>query len=187
MSRTFASVKVEGLQGCLKNLDTMETKLAKTIVKDAARAGGRVLLAAVKSDIYKGLHKQTGLLGSGLTVTTGISSSGQRVTSYVKERQVGVAGKSKTAKISLRAATRHAHIGGRIANRFGAFYWRFLEFGTAARANSSGANRGALKATGNVRSAFSASSSAAIDQFRSVLIAKTETEAQNLPRTKGGP
>lgn len=183
--RTTTTVKVEGLQGCLKNLETMETKIAKKIVKDAARAGGQIILRSVQGSIYRGLTPRTGLLKEGLSVTVGVARSGQRVTAYVKERQTGTGGKSELARVSLAAAMRHARTGGRVAPRFGAFYWRFLEFGVAARQTAGGANRGALPATANVRGAFSSSSGIAIDRFKDVLIAGVNSEVQQLPSTKG--
>lgn len=185
MARNVATFEVKGLQQALDNLQRIPTLLATTAVKKASRAGGTVLIKAVRGTIYRGLQKRTGLLTAGLSVNVGVAPSKNRVTAYIKEREVKTAGTTRT-NIAARAGAWGKRKRGstRIAPKFGAFYWRFLEFGVGARQTASGANRGALAPTGNVRAAFTAAAGSAIDTFRQILLAETETEVSKLP--KGG-
>ena len=185
MSRTLTTVRVEGLRGTLANLNKLDESLRGNATKKAARAGGKVLAAGVAATIYTGLTEQTGLLRTGLGVTVGKARNGNRITAYVVERQIATLGKSAKAKVALKSAARHAHIGGRIAPKFGPFYWRFLELGTGQRSTKAGANRGASPKTGNVGKAFASASGAAIDTFHTVLDDEINKEAASLPSTKG--
>lgn len=185
MARDLVTVDVKGLQQALDNLKKLPDIIADKIVRKASRAGGAVLLKATRARIYTGLQKRTGLMGFGLGLNVGMARSKNRVTAYIKEREIKTAGVTSTAIAARASAWKKRKSGStRIAPRFGAFYWRFLELGVAQRRTASGANRGALAATGNVRAAFTSASGSAIDTFRQIVIADTESEVSKLP--KGG-
>lgn len=187
MSRPLITIQTTGLRATAQNLATLSVALGDQVVKDAARPATTVLKDAVAGSIYRGLTEQSGLLRSGLYVTIGKNRGQDRITGYVGERQVGTGGKSALAKVAHAAASRHRRANGSIADRFGAFYWRFLEFSTEKRVTKSGANRGKPPATGNVRDAFSAAGVSAIETFRTVFIDRTNEEVSKLPSTKGVP
>jgi hypothetical protein len=185
MARTLVRTRVEGLKATMTNLQTMSTKLQASIPKAAARSATTVLKKAVASNIYKGISMITGLMQRGLGVHVRFSTSGDKVSAYVVENKIKTTGKSKASKAALKNAIRRTKVGKAVAKKYGAFYWRFLEFGVSHRATKEGANRGALPATGNVRQSFSSASALAIDTFRTVLKARTDKELSSLPRTKG--
>lgn len=185
MARSLVTMKVTGFAQALDNLKRLDEIIATTIVKKASRAGGNILLKSVRARIYDGLSRRTGLLASGLSINVGVNRGKVRVSAYIKEREIKTAGKTKSAGIARAAAWRGRKGGSsstRIAPRFGAFYWRFLELGVAQRQTSAGANRGALPATRNVRAAFTSAAGSAIDTFRRVLIETTESEVNKLPK-----
>lgn len=185
MARSVITVDVRGMQQALDNLKLLPDLIANKIVKKASRDGGNVLLKATRAQIYTGLQKRTGLMAFGLGLNVGVARSKNRVTAYIKEREIKTAGITRTA-IAARASawTKRKRGSTRIAPRFGAFYWRFLELGVGPRRTASGANRGALAATGNVRAAFTSAAGSAIDTFRRIVLADTESEVSKLP--KGG-
>lgn len=187
MSRPIITVKTTGLKASAANLATLSRVLQDQVTKDATRPATVVLKNAVAGSIYRGLQERSGLMGRGLYVTVGKNRGQDRITGYVGERQVGTGGKSALAKVAANAAGRHRRTNGTIAEKFGAFYWRFLEFSTENRTTKSGANRGKPPATGNVRDAFSSAGVSAVEKFRSVFIDRTNEEVAKLPSTKGVP
>lgn len=187
MSRPIITVKTTGLRQTAENLARLEIAVGDQVVKDAARPATQVLQRAVASQIYRGIRQQSGLLAAGLYVTVGKNRGVDRITGYVGERRVGTGGKSALAKVARIAASRHPRANGTIAEKFGAFYWRFLEFSTGDRKTKSGANRGKPPETGNVQAAFSSAGLAAIEKFRTVFIDRTNEEVSKLPPTKGAP
>lgn len=183
MAGAVITVKTKGFKEALDNLEKLPEIIAAKIVKNAAREGGTVLLKAVRESIYGGLQKRSGLLAAGLSVNVGVNRGKVRVTAYIKEREIKTAGPTKSSAIARSAAWRaRKRTSARIAPKFGAYYWRFLELGVSERRTSSGANRGALPATGNVQGAFKTSAGSAIEAFRRVLIADTETEVTKLSK-----
>lgn len=177
MSRGLVVVEVKGLKQALANLERLPELIAENAVKKASRAGGNELLRAVRGNILQGLTERTGLLRKGLAVSVGRGRGGNRITAYVKELEVKTAGTSARARAARGAAFRARKGGGMVAKRFGAFYWRFLELGTADRKG-----HGALRATGNVGAAFTSSAGSAIDTFRRVLLQNVQTEVSKLPK-----
>lgn len=185
MARSLTTMSVKGLRETLDNLQKIPALVANKIVRRAARQGGNVLLKATRAGIYKGLQRRTGLLSAGLSINVGMARSKNRITAYIKHREIKTAGTTKAAGVARAAAWAKRRSGSsRVAPKFGAFYWRFLELGVASRQTQSGANRGALPATRNVRSGFTSAAGSAIDTFRRVLTADVEVEVSKL--SKGG-
>lgn len=185
MARDVTRVEVKGMRELLANLEKIPALIANKIVRKASRQGGNVILKAVRGQIYRGLSRRTGLLSAGLSINVGMAKSRNRVTAYIKHREIKTAGNTKAAGAARAGAwAKRKRSSTRIAPKFGAFYWRFLELGVGSRQTSTGANRGALKPTGNVRSAFTSAAGSAIDTFRRVVLAETEIEVNKLP--KGG-
>lgn len=185
MARNPVRMEVKGLQQTLDNLEKIPALIANKIVRKASRQGGNVLLKAVRAQIYRGVQKRTGLLSAGLGINVGMARSRNRITAYIKHREIKTAGNTRAAGAARAGAwAKRKRSSTRIAPKFGAFYWRFLELGVAQRQTSSGANRGALRPTGNVRAAFTSAAGSAIDTFRRILLADTEAEVSKLP--KGG-
>lgn len=185
MARNLITAEVKGLREALDNLKRLPDIIANKIVRKASRQGGNVLLKAVRGGIYSGLQKRTGLMGFGLGLNVGMARSKNRVTAYIKEREIKTAGEGRSSRAARAGAfAKRSRQSQRVAPRFGAFYWRFLELGVAERRTASGANRGALRPTGNVGAAFTSAAGSAIDTFRRILQADIETEVSKMP--KGG-
>lgn len=181
--RTVTRTTVTGLSEALENLKTMELAVSTKIVKKASRAGINVVKRVVQGNIYSGLVRHTGLLrlGLGVTVRSKPGSNG-RLNAFVVERKISTTGKSKASRTALSGALLHSRIGSRVQKKYGAFYWRFLEIGVGQRTTKSGASRGTLPATGNVRASFAASSGAAIAAFDKALKSGIAEELNRLPK-----
>jgi hypothetical protein len=181
-ARKFVRMKLTGMREALDNLDKLSDKFKDRIPKIAARKAAKVIVKAVGAVIYQGLTKRTGLLGKGLGANVRYSTAGNQIRAYVVERQVKTSGKSAVSRVALKGAIKRARTGKRIAPKFGAFYWRFLEFGSTARQTGSGANRGALPATGNVQRAFGSAAASAVTVFQKTFADETENAAKQLKK-----
>jgi hypothetical protein len=110
------------------------------------------------------------LLGAGLAIA--VSKKHDVIVGKVVERPVDLASGGRVARM-VRGTTS-------AKDSASAYYWRFLEKGTAERHTTSGASRGSISARPWVVPAFDDSADDALDKFAAVLNAETEAEARKL-------
>ena len=177
MADVNAGMRIVGIAKAVANLRSMADAVEKRVARKAVRAATKIIAAAVKSTTYGGpRHRITGLLVRSQAIS--VSSKANVITGKIIMRPVDVSGNTKVARL----VRHHRKAKLNNATEMAAFYWRFLEKGTAQRSTKSGANRGAVPAMPWVVPAFDATDNAAIDQFAKVFNAETEREAAQLTK-----
>jgi HK97 gp10 family phage protein len=177
MSDVNSGMRVVGIAQAVKNLADMSDAIVNRVTRKSVRAATRVIANQIKSTTYGGgRHRITGLLQRSQAIS--VSSKGDIITGKVVMRPVDVSGNTKIARLVRRTKSAKINRAGQIA----AFYWRFLEKGTATRQTASGANRGAVPAMPWVVPAFDATDNAAVDAFAKMFNSETEREAAQLTK-----
>lgn len=173
-------IRVLGLAQVVKNLQTLSEALQKKIMRRAVRAAAVPYAKEVKATTYGGKrHRRTGLLIASQSISTG--TKGDDVIAKVRMRDVNIAKDNKIGR-AVRGARSLVPGAAKTPEKYRAFYWRFLEYGTKQRRTKSGADRGAVGESKWVRPAFDSKSDEAINAFRLRLASDLEAEAAKLPK-----
>jgi HK97 gp10 family phage protein len=166
------SVKVVGLAQAVDNLKTLEVKLQNKVIRAAIRRGLSVALREVKQTVYTRVQRRTGLLPR---------SMGVRLQRINKKRPFINA--IITAK-EVRGG-RTQRLTGQVGDddrKYAAFYWRFIEFGTAERRTKRGAHRGVMPATPFAGPAARARFSSIVDTTKEQLYLELDKEIAKLSK-----
>lgn len=163
------------IEEAVKNLETMKDRLQKNIVRQALRASLKVIAAPIKAGTYAGpRHRITGLLLRSQAIS--VVSKADVISAKLRMREVNVSGAGKLARLV------QARRPNKTPQKTRAFYWWFLERGTAQRRTTSGASRGIGPRLEWVVPAFDQNSQAALDAFQQVLGKRVDEESANLPK-----
>lgn len=167
-------IRVDGLKETTDRLADLDRRLRVNIVRRALRAGLKVTLQPLKDAAYQTNVKRTGLLARSLAVKI------QRVSKKTPE----VGGIITANEIKGGRAIRLGKKGGGNDARYRAFYWRFLEYGTAARKTASGANRGAGPVRAWAKPVVQARARQMVERFRDAVAAGIDQELQRMGQPK---
>lgn len=186
------TVRVLGIEGVRKNLDSLSDTLRADIIMASARAAVRVFAREVQRTTYAANRQQR----------SGLLLASQRWSVRAKGEEI-------TAKFYTAPSTAAGFVGGRprlqsaMPKPSAAFYWRFLEFGTQERYTRSktkattlgasggfafwrtrrmgvGAYRGKITPRPWVGPAFESQADAAIETFTETATSLTDKAVQEL-------
>lgn len=160
-SNEWGSTKVDGLKELNEALKQLPERVARNVLRGAANAGTSV----IRKEVQQRAPVYTGEVSAGHpppgTLKRSIRQAQQRQLSSLVQQ---------TFHIGVRAATTRSKAGAKIV---GAYYWRFVEFGTSK-----------MSARPFLRPAFEAKKLAAVEAIRAYLAERIPREADKL---KKGP
>lgn len=192
----FIRMEVKGLKQALANLDKVGKEIGTKALRASLLSAALIINRAVKSATYTTFVQRSGAIRAGMGVRVGRELKDDRLSAVIVEFE-----RTNTSGPLLKSARE------RIAKTNVAYWWRFLEFGTANRraaktpkASRSGriqrgrkhllataryaasASVGDVAARPWVRPAFSATAQQAVEKFRADLRATLEREVNNLSK-----
>lgn len=166
------SIKIQGLEQARENLKTLDEKLQNKVIRAAIRRGLTVALREVKQTVYTRVQRRTGLLGRSMGIRLQrINKKRPFINAIITAKEVrGGRTQRQTGQI------------GDDDRKYAAFYWRFIEFGTAERRTKRGAIRGIMPATPFAGPAAQARFSSIVETTKVQLYLELDKEIAKLPK-----
>lgn len=199
-------LEVKGLKQAIANLNDLNGKVKLEVGRLALRAALLRVLEAVKAATYTTFHRETGAIKAGFGVRVGRELRGEVLASVVVEYPQTMIGNTPMTQAFRRHRARRRSRSRKAVNLFQiAYWWLYLEFGTAERRTArkpktlirrAGATRlnraigkweaaastGYVAARPWVRPTFANTAQAAVDIFTATMREKIEEQTDAMPK-----